>query len=250
MHRFFISADLLASAAFALPPEVAGQVTRVLRLRSGQRVVLFCGDGGECEAVLEEVESRGVRVRLVERRIPDVELRCALHVAVAALKGEKLDWTVQKLTELGAARISLLLTERTIVSAGEERWSRRMERYQRIAREAAEQSGRVRVPALTEPRKLEEVLVSEPSGALRVFLDPRAPESLLRSLFPCPPHVLLLIGPEGGFTGEEQETARSLGALPRSLGRRVLRAETAAIAAAALVSAAAEEVDCSEAGDD
>jgi 16S rRNA (uracil1498-N3)-methyltransferase len=237
MHRFFVPSDLLLTEEVDLPRQTAQQVVRVLRARSGERVVLFCGDGCEWEAVLEEVTPKSVRARLLERRTPDVELRCRFHAAVAVLKGEKLDWVVQKLTELGASRISLMLTERTVVSAGEERWSRRMERYERITREAAEQCGRVRVPSLHEPRSLARLLSEERDG-LRLILDPFCSAPLSAQLGSCPEQVLLLIGPEGGFSPSEVETAREAGVQPVSLGRRVLRAETAAIAAAALVAAA------------
>jgi len=189
------------------------------------------------EATLEELTPRSVTVRLGERRTPEVELDRRLHVAVAVLKGEKLDWVVQKLTELGARQITLLHTERTIVAAGEERWVKRLERYQRIAREATEQSGRVRVPDVAGPLSLAAVLNAE-AATLRLFLDPLSRQPLLKALAPCPAQLTLLIGPEGGFTEAEAQAARDAGAVPTSLGPRVLRAETAALAAATLAAAA------------
>jgi 16S rRNA (uracil1498-N3)-methyltransferase len=242
MHRFFVPPELLQAEELALPAGVAQQVSRVLRLRAGARIALFCGDGGECEAELEQVSAAGTTARVLRRHDPDVELPCSLHVAVAVLKGEKLDWTVQKLTELGAARISFLLTERTVVAAGEDRWTRRLERYEQIAREAAEQSGRVRLPRIMPPRSLAPFLSEEAGeeGGCCLFLDPRAPRTLEARLRPCPDEVLLLIGPEGGFTDAESGAARDAGAQAVRLGRRILRAETAAIAAAAVAAAAAE----------
>lgn len=239
MHRFFVHADLLCSPDVQLPTEVAHQVTRVLRLRAGARVALFCGDGDEHEALIEAVGPQSVVARVVERRTPEVELRCALQVAVAVLKGEKLDWVVQKLTELGASRISLLLTERTVVAAGEERWPHRMERYRRISREAAEQSGRVRVPEVDEPCPLAQLL-EEHTHAVSLFLDPYSDRSMMAHVTPCPEQVTVFIGPEGGFTGEEAQHAREAGAIPARLGPRILRAETAALAAATVVATAAE----------
>lgn len=239
MHRFFVPAALLASETAELPEAIARQVTRVLRLREGERIVLFCGDGCEVEARLEAVSPTRVQARLGERRRPDVELRCHLHVAVAVLKGEKLDWVVQKLTELGAARISFLNTQRTVVEAAGERWARRLARYQRIAQEAAEQCGRVRLPEVREPSGLQEALGG--SEARKFFLAPEGEVSLVRSLAPCPESVLLLVGPEGGFTERELDLARSAAAQPVRLGARILRAETAAIAGAAAVAAAAEQ---------
>jgi 16S rRNA (uracil1498-N3)-methyltransferase len=207
-------------------------------VRTGEKIVLFCGDGREHEAVLEVISSRDVTARIVGTTTPAVELPCFLHVAVAALKGEKLDWTIQKLTELGVARVTLLETERTVRHAGDERWARRLERYTRIATEAAEQSGRLVVPAVAGPASIEEVLSS--SGSPAFFLDPRAERLLTAALRPVPRSILLLVGPEGGFTPAEEERAVEAGAVRVGLGRRTLRAETAAIAAAAVAAMVVE----------
>ena len=231
-HRFYVPAECLVGEVAELPADVAQQVTRVLRLRSGARVVLFSGDGSQTEAVLEEVAPRVVTARLLERTAPNVELPAELHVAVAVLKGEKLDWVVQKLTEIGAARISLLRTERTVVAAGEERWPRRLERFRRIAQEAVEQSGRVRLPRIQEPVALRKFLQQDPVGT-RLILDPLAGKDISAAVQPGIP-VTLLIGPEGGFSAAEVDAAREAGFQGVRLGRRILRAETAAIAAAAI----------------
>jgi 16S rRNA (uracil1498-N3)-methyltransferase len=237
MHRFYVPPEVLTGSPVQLPAETAHQLLRVLRLRPGARITLFCGDGEECEAEILTLDARSASARLLEHRRPEVELRCRLHVALAVLKGEKLDWAVQKLTELGAARFSLVTTERTIVSAGEERWPRRLERLRKIAQEAAEQSGRVLLPELREPITLAQLLAEHP-GAL--ILAPGAEMTLLGAVTPCPEEVTVLIGPEGGFSDTEMARALERGARAVSLGRRILRAETAAVAAAALVAAAGE----------
>lgn len=241
MQRFYTpGAEIEPGAELPLTPEASAQVARVLRLRLGARVVLFTGDGREWEGELQTISPSRCTVRVEEARSPQVELSCALHVAVAVLKGEKLDWTVQKLTELGAARISLVQTDRTIVTAGEERWAKRIVRLRRIAEEAAEQSGRVAVPVLREPVRLKDLLQSA-SEECRLFLDPLASEAMTQALRPCPAEVLVCVGPEGGFTENELERAREAGVRPVRMGARILRAETAAITAAALVASAADE---------
>jgi 16S rRNA (uracil1498-N3)-methyltransferase len=240
MNRFCVPAENLSREELNLPDEIARQVARVLRLRAGDRIAVFSGDGSEVEATLVEVTSRGVRVRLGERRYPDTALRCAVRVGLAVLKGEKLDWTVQKLTELGVSEIALLNTERTISSAGEERWSRRMERYRRIAREAAEQCGAVHLPELREPVDLARFLESTDGEQPRSILDPRASLSLHARLHPPPARFTLLVGPEGGFTEREVQLATQHDVVPVSLGRRTLRAETAAVAAAAVIAQVGE----------
>lgn len=240
VHRFFVNPEILAADEIGLPAEIGHQLVRVLRSRVDDRLVLCPGDGTEWTVAIAEIQGKSVRVRRVETRTPDVDLRCDLHVAVAVLKGEKLDWTLQKLTELGARSISLLTTERTISSAGEERWSKRIERYRRIVREAAEQCGGTRVPEVHEPRKIAELLAAVGADYARLILDPYAERSLTTALAPCPERVLLLIGPEGGFSVDEVRSAAGQGATPVKLGRRVLRAETAALAAATLVATASE----------
>ncbi|HEU4754665.1 MAG TPA: RsmE family RNA methyltransferase, partial [Armatimonadota bacterium] len=179
-----------------------------------------------------------VTAEVASRLRPEVELPCRIHLAVAVLKGEKLEWVVQKATELGAARVSFLRTERTVVEAGAERWARRRERYERIAREAAEQSGRVRVPEIGEPQPPAEALRAPAERSL--ILAPGAREPLARVLEPAPGSVLLLVGPEGGFTDAELALAAEAGAAPVGLGRRVLRAETAALLAVGLAAAQVE----------
>jgi 16S rRNA (uracil1498-N3)-methyltransferase len=238
MQRFFVSASLLEANELELPAEAGRQLTRVLRARSGERIALFCGDGWECEAIIEVAPGGRVTARILERRQPEVELGCRLEVAVAVLKGEKLDLVVQKLTEMGVASIRFLQTERTIVEAGADRWARRLQRYERIAREASEQSGRVRLPEIHEPVALPKLLSGERP---RTFvLDPHGSRHLLVTLTPCPDQVLLLIGPEGGFTDTEVRLVQDAGAVPASIGPTILRAETAAIAAAAIAAAASE----------
>jgi 16S rRNA (uracil1498-N3)-methyltransferase len=232
-HRFYISPERLAASPVELLPEAAHQISRVLRMLPGERITLFSGDGSESLAELREVDGRRVTAEVVKQTEPDVEMHCHLHVAVALLKGEKLDLVVQKLTELGAARISFLRTERGIAELQGERWSRRHERFQKIITEAAEQSGRVRVPDIGVPQPLSDVIPAHDGRVL--FLAPEAELSLARALKPLPERLLLLIGPEGGFTRIELARAKELGAEPVRLGSRTMRAETAAIAAAALV---------------
>jgi 16S rRNA (uracil1498-N3)-methyltransferase len=233
LHRFHVPPPLVGGGRVVLPEGVGRQLIRVLRARVGERVVLFCGDGREHEAELISVTPPEALVGPCA--MPDTELRAPLHVAVALLKGEKLDWVVQKLTELGAARISFLATERTVGLPRGERWERRQERYQRIAVEAAEQSGRVRVPEIGGVTGAADLAAAGAAPAF--FLDPEAAAPLGAALRPCPDSALVLVGPEGGFTPAERDAVLAAGGRAVTLGRRVLRAETAAIAAAAVFAA-------------
>jgi 16S rRNA (uracil1498-N3)-methyltransferase len=224
----------LASRPVTVGGGVARQVYRVLRLRPGERICLFCGDGREHEAILEAVADGGLRARIVACREPAVELPRLLGVGLAVLKGERLEWAVQKLVEVGAGEIRLLRTARVVPAAGAERLERRLERLAAIAREAVEQCGRVRLPLLSGPHALPETLAS-PADRCTLIVHPSGDRSLASALAERPDGPCrLLIGPEGGFTPEEVALARSSGALAVTLGPRVLRSETAAIVAAGI----------------
>lgn len=239
--RFLVPPGLLPSGAapppepVALPPAVARQVLRVLRLREGAPLVLLGGDGREFPGQLT-LRGPAPAALLAAPRSPATELLQPLHMAVSVLKGDRLDWLTQKLTELGATRLTYLITERTVALPPTERWPARLARLRRIAEEAVEQSGRVCPPLLEGPLPLEDLLGRTPPAGreLRLLLHPEAHRTLGAVLTPpgCP--CLLMVGPEGGFTLREAELAAAAGVATVRLGAQVLRAETAALAAAAL----------------
>jgi 16S rRNA (uracil1498-N3)-methyltransferase len=234
MHRFAVAADCLRQETLRLDGPPARQMRRVLRLGPGDRVVLFCGDGAEHEAVILALPGDGVQLGVEATRRPEVEPRCRLELGIALLKGEKLDWVLQKLAELGVYAVTLLQTARAVPHLPDDRWPRRRERYEAVLREAVEQCGGVRLPELRGPLPLLDYLRAPGAGTTAIG-DPQSPLSL-RDLLPCSPAALrLLIGPEGGFAPEEMELAGAAGAGAFSLGKRVLRSETAAITAAAVV---------------
>lgn len=240
MHRFVVNASILAQAPVVLDGAVAHQISRVLRLMPGQRVVLLCGDGCEHEAELMAMERERVQLAVLTTRQPQVELTRRVELGVALLKGEKLEWVVQKTTELGAAAIHLLRTQHAVVQADDERrWANRLERYRSVAREAVEQCGRVRFPAVEGPLALTDY-VGTPCPGLTIFGDPGAERSFRDLLRDGPEGVRILVGPEGGFSEEEREVALAAGAVPCSFGPRVLRSETAAIVAVGLAAALME----------
>jgi 16S rRNA (uracil1498-N3)-methyltransferase len=242
-HRFFVAAEVLCEEHVCLGGAVAEQIRRVLRLRAGEEIGLFCGDGWEHRVALVAIGEGRLEGRIVERWQPETEPRAAVWLAVAALKGEKLEWVIQKGTELGLAGILLLQTERTIVTAGAERWEGRRERYRRIAVEAAEQCGRARVPAIDGPIRLTEAVSRAAAFDCTLLAHEESRLPLARAWTGAGPgrSALLFIGPEGGFAPDEVAAAQTAGILAVSLGPRVLRAETAALAAVTLALAVLEE---------
>jgi 16S rRNA (uracil1498-N3)-methyltransferase len=246
MHRFCCPEAHREGDAVRIEGAVAVQIRRVLRLSPGDQIILFGLDEWEYTVQLERVERESAHGRVTARDRPGVEPRCQLTLALALLKGEKCEWVLQKGTELGVTRFQLLQTRRTVPAPDASRRAARWERYARVIREATEQCGRMRPPDLEGLCTLEQVL-DQPAD-LTLILHERATTRLSERLTVVPqaqigpppieagavPGVLLLVGPEGGFTEEEVALALVRGAHAVSLGRRVLRAETAALAAVTL----------------
>lgn len=247
--RFVVAAHLLAEGAeVMLPGAVAHQARDVLRLAAGATITLLDGMGGEWPATLLAVSRASVAVRVGERRAGAAEPGVRLHLYVGMLKGDKLEWVLQKGTELGVAAFVPLLCERAVTGRDELRAGKRG-RWERIVVEATEQCGRACVPELREPRPLAQALAELPRDeiALIAWEEERAVSlrSALAQRAKGPGErqpIALFIGPEGGFTGAEIASARAHGVAPVTLGPRVLRAETAAIIAAGLALEACGEL--------
>jgi 16S rRNA (uracil1498-N3)-methyltransferase len=226
LPRLFVDQLLAEGASLTLEGPPANYLGNVLRLGTGDRVKLFDDRTGEWLAEIVEAGKKRVTLRAAER-IREREAVPDLWLLFAPIKRGRIDWLVEKATELGVARLVPVLTRRTIV----ERLN--LDRLRAHSVEAAEQCERTALPKLTEPRKLEAVLVDWPAGRTLYFADEAGGEPLARAAGPGP--AAILTGPEGGFTDEERATIRAVpGAKPVSLGPRVLRADTAALAAISL----------------
>jgi 16S rRNA (uracil1498-N3)-methyltransferase len=231
LHRLFVPPERIAQVV-RLSPEESRHLEAVLRLRPGADVEVFDGRGARWQARLEAPGA----LRLTGR---EEGHRGAIDawLAQGLAKGEKLDLVVQKATELGATRILPLATERSVVQLDAQRGERRAERFRRIAGQAARQSGRSDVPRVDAPCTLTDLaalLQAEPDRR-GVLLDPAEREVRLSQVARGAAKLLVVVGPEGGFTPEERATAVAAGFVPASLGRLVLRTETAGLAALALV---------------
>ncbi|MEA3002298.1 MAG: rRNA (uracil1498-N3)-methyltransferase [Sphingomonadales bacterium] len=222
LPRLFVEATLSEGLALALEGPQAHYLAVVMRLAPGDRVKLFDDRTGEWLAELKEAGRKRVSLtvgaRLREREtVPD------LWLLFAPIKRGRIDWLVEKATELGIARLAPILTRRTIVDR------LNCERLRAHAIEAAEQCERTALPELAEPAKLEAVLAAWPAGRFLLFADEQGGAPLADA---ASAPAAVLIGPEGGFTEEERSAIRAVpGARPVSLGPRILRADTAALAA-------------------
>ncbi len=226
MLRLFVPDPLGAGLAFALDA-AAARHAQVRRLQPGDALVLFDGRGGEWLAEVTAMRRDGVDVRLRSHDSVERELPMAVTLAVGMPANERMDWLVEKATELGVARIQPLLCERSVLRLAGERATRKQLHWQAIAMSAAEQSGRTRVPLVEPVRGLHETLALQ-IDALRWLLSPGAAAPPLRPIAPQP--AVLLSGPEGGFSAAEEAAAIAAGYRPVHLGARVLRAETAPLA--------------------
>ena len=239
--RLFVGdLPLAAGAEFDLPPEAARHAL-VRRVQPGVLLGLFDGSGADWPAEVTVIGQRGrvsVRLQASPQPAPAAELPIAVTLAFGMPANERVDALVEKATELGAAALQPLMSERSVLRLRDERALRRRAHWQAVAASACEQCGRATVPAVHEVRSLDEWLrelpaAPSPGPGFVLSTDPSAP--LLPAAWPHEPgppvRITLLSGPEGGLTAEEEGAALARGFLPVSLGRRVLRADTAPLAA-------------------
>lgn len=232
--RIFQPQSLASGQSLELDAQATAHLTRVLRLKAGDELVLFNGEGGEFAARIEALEKRAAVVRVGEFRGRELESPLELVLVQGVSRGERMDYTVQKAVELGVARIVPVITSRTVVNLKDERRERRQEHWQMVAAGACEQSGRNRVPVVAPVVAFERWLAATPPAGLKLVLHHRAEQGLGGMTRPAGP-VTLLIGPEGGLSPQEIDAARAAGFLPLCLGPRVMRTETAAVAALAVL---------------
>ena len=232
--RFFVSSPLFSGTEIDLPAPAARHCT-ALRLHRGSPVTLFDGRGGEFLAELTLISREGARARVDARRTVDLESPLFILLAQCLSSGDRMDITLQKSTELGVAVFAPISSERSVVRLAPERVDRRIAHWRNVAVAACEQCGRNRVPEVASLRDIDSFLVDAETPGLRLMLAPGAKQRL-KDLEP-PRSVTLLVGPEGGLTPTEKRTAERSGFVPVALGPRVLRTETAPIAAIAAMQA-------------
>lgn len=230
MPRFHCPLPLAVGSVISLPDHIAHHI-HVLRLAVGETITLFNGEGGEYAATLCEIDKKRACVEVKAFSPREVELPYALTLAQALPEGTKMDWVIEKAVELGANAIQPLAAQRCVVRLSAERAGKKMAHWQGIIAAAAEQSGRNRLPNLAEPADFQ-AWIGQHNLHCRILLSPRAEQSLSAWAHHHPPKaVALLIGPEGGFTEQEENMAIAHGAIALSMGPRVLRTETAGLAA-------------------
>ncbi len=236
MPRFHCPQPLAIGASISLPDAIAHHV-RVLRLAIGDAIVLFNGEGGEYTATLSDIDKKRADVVVKTFSPREAELSYAVTLAQALPEASKMDWIIEKAVELGAAAIQPISAQRCVVKLNAERAAKKAEHWQGIIASASEQSGRNRLAHLAGVCDFQQ-WIAQQNLHRRIILTPRAGQSLSDWARHHPPQaVALLVGPEGGFTEQEEDAATANDVLPLSMGQRVLRTETAGLAALAALNA-------------
>lgn len=229
--RFFIPGSLQPDSSISLPVDVIRHL-QVLRVKPGDSITLFNGLGGEFPARLEDLAKKHAIATVLAHVPREVEPPYRVVLAQGVAGGDKMDWLIEKSVELGVHAIQPLTTERCVTRLGGERAERRVAHWQAVVSAACEQCGRNSVPAVAPIMAFSDWISSvRDERQIRVLLSPRASEGFesLPATAPAEP-VVLLIGPEGGLSNQEEEQAGEAGFAPLNLGQRVLRTETAGIA--------------------
>ncbi len=228
--RVYVDQPLAAHASVRIDGPAAGHLVRVLRLAAGDALTVFSGRGGEYPARVREAGRDYAIVELGEQRAVERESPLAVTLAQGVSRGERMDFVVQKATELGVRRIVPLLTERTVVRFDARQSEARLRHWRSIAVGACEQCGRNALPQIEAPADLADFLSRPDAQSRRIMLSPDG-DTALRDLDRAAAGVTLLVGPEGGLSAAERQAAVRAGFRALRLGPRVLRTETAALAA-------------------
>lgn len=235
--RLHVDRPLSVGASVALPAETVGHLLRVLRAGVGDACILFNGDGHDYEARITAANKRGAEVEIVAARALDNESPLRITLLQALARGDKMDWILQKATELGVAAILPVTSQYSEVRLDEQRAVKRLAHWQAVVAAACGQAGRATVPMVSTPSALASAMESIPQPSLRLLLDPRASrgiDSPGQSIHDADQSdVVLAVGPEGGWSTHDLATLAAAGFQGLRLGPRVLRTETAGLAAIA-----------------
>ena len=235
--RVHIDSPLAGTSEFRLTGDPARYVGRALRLGPDDKLVLFDGRGGEYEATILSLDKNSVTVTVGERVERNVESPLAIHLLQGVSRGERMDFVVQKTTELGVQRITPVITEYSVVKLEAKRAEKRLNHWRGVAASACEQSGRNVLPIIDAPQPLRAWLGEHyETPGTRLIMKPGGKNSI-DSVDPKGANLILLIGPEGGFSDAEYELAEVAGFKAIGFGNRILRTETAAVAAIAVLQA-------------
>jgi 16S rRNA (uracil1498-N3)-methyltransferase len=232
--RIYTGQELRGNTRIELEPGPSAHIARALRMREGDKLTLFNGEGGEYPTEIATIDKKKVVVTTGTHRALELESNLQIHLGIAVSRGDRMDWIVQKATELGVNTLTPLFTERTEVRLTGQRAAKKIHHWQQIAISACEQCGRNRIPAIQALQNIGDWLTS--TEAQRKFVLHHRADSI-GGVSDKPASIALLVGPEGGLGDNEIGAAEQAGFQSLRLGPRVLRTETAPLAAIAILQA-------------
>ncbi len=232
--RVFTDQPLTVGTEITLEDQVARHLGAVLRLKAGDPITLFNGRGGEHPAILTDCSSKRVRARIMDSIAIERESPLQIHLGIGLSRGDRMDWVIQKATEAGVTEITPLFTERTEVKLKSDRLEKKLGHWQQIVASACEQCYRNQLPVIHEPSNLH-LWLNEASSDKKLVLHHRSAQTLHQLKGETCSSVALLIGPEGGLTPDEIDSAIQQGFQPLALGPRVFRTETAPVVAISIL---------------
>lgn len=233
LPRIYHPEQLADQSDVLLTANAANHVAKVLRMQPGEALIIFNGDGYDYAATIATINKREVRIIIDAAMKNNNDSPLQIHLLQAVARAEKMDWVVQKATELGVTSITPIITERCGVKLSDDRWEKRVQHWQAVSISACEQCGRNQLPQIHSAIHLPALLAQERSGALFI-LSPEAATPLTAHPELAKASIHILVGPEGGFSEQECKQAKERGYQPLKLGPRILRTETAPIVALSL----------------
>ena len=245
MSTFFVNPDAITPLTIRISGDLLHHLRASLRVRLGDCLTVNDGRGTRYRAEVTHVTSQAIDSRIIDRQTEPARTTSSIVLGQALIKGDKMDWVIQKATELGVAAIVPIHSAHSVIKPNPERVEHQRSRWERIARDAAQQSERWTLPTIADPVSVAEICRQYASAALKSMLVERSSGSSLATV-PLPRDsqypIVLLVGPEGGWAPDEQRLAQEQGFLPLTLGPRILRAETAAIASLSILQSRLDEI--------
>ena len=237
MNRFFVPPEAIDGEAVSIPENISAQIRKVLRLKDGTVVQFLDNQGWLYESRINYLDQKHLTAEIIRKRPAEGEPACRISLYIGLTQREKFEWILQKCTEAGVGRIIPIITERSLIRKSSD-VSSKQERWEKILKEAAEQCGRGRIPELLPAMNFDQAVQSGSQAEKALFCWENEKQTSLRSILApiqgTVREIALLIGPEGGFSEEEASAAQSAGWIPISLGKRIYRMETAALASVIL----------------
>ena len=244
MSTFFVNPDAITPPTIRITGDLLHHLRSSLRLHAGDFLILNDGCGTRYRVEVTLVTSQSIDSRIIDRQTEPTSKTAPIVLGQTLIKGDKMDWVIQKATELGVAAIVPIRSSHSVIKPNPERLEHQRSRWERIARDAAQQSERWTIPTIADPIDLAGICRQYASAPLKSILVERSSGPSLATV-PLPLDsqypIVLLVGPEGGWAAEEQRLAQEQGFLPLTLGPRILRAETAAIAALSILQSRLDE---------